>query len=271
MNEPVQMEKKVPEVSVLGIPLFAQDIDRAVALVIQSCLEGTVSTPRCISATGAHGLVTAQRDPAFRRLLQGFYINLPDGKPAVWVGRMKGAKEMRRCYGPDFFAALMRASADLPIRHYFCGGKPGVPERLRAAVAEKFGNKLVVGVHSPPFRPLTDEEYQSLAADIDAREADIVWIGISTPKQERFAATLARYTQRARYIITVGAAFDFHTGMVRQAPRWMQEAGLEWLFRLLVDPRRLWRRYVDIVPSFIYYNLKEYLLQPYLWRKQSAQ
>jgi len=250
----------LPTIDVLGIPLFARDIPAAVELVLRSCLQGEESEPRCISATGAHGLVTAQRDPEFRDVLRRFFLNLPDGKPAVWVGRLKGARAMRRCYGPDFFAALVSASATMPIRHYFCGGKPGVAERLKAVVAEKFGNRQVVGTYAPPFRPLTEEEFQALAADIDARGADIVWIGISTPKQERFAATLAQYTRRARYIITVGAAFDFHIGAVRQAPKWMQEAGLEWLFRLLMEPRRLWRRYVDIVPAFLYYNLKEYFL-----------
>jgi N-acetylglucosaminyldiphosphoundecaprenol N-acetyl-beta-D-mannosaminyltransferase len=254
-------ERLMPDtVLVLGIPLFARDIPAAVELVLRACLQGEVSEPRCISATGAHGLVTAQRDPEFRRILQRFYLNLPDGKPVVWVGRLKGAHTMRRCYGPDFFAALLEASAALPVRHYFCGGKLGVAEQLKKVVAEKFGNRQVVGTYAPPFRPLTDEEFQVLASDIDAREADIVWIGISTPKQERFAATLARYTRRARYIVTVGAAFDFHIGAVRQAPKWIQEAGLEWFFRLLMEPRRLWRRYVDVVPSFLYYNLKEYFL-----------
>jgi len=255
----------IPVVPVLGIPLFAGDIDMAVKLVIQSLEEGATFSPRCISATGAHGLVTARRDPAFRQILQQFYLNLPDGKPVVWVGRLKGAKRMQRCYGPDFFAALIKASAGLPIRHYFCGGKPGVAEQLRQVVREKFGNQEVVGVYTPPFRPLTEEEFRALADSIDTREVDIVWIGISTPKQERFAATLAQYTHRARYLITVGAAFDFHIGAVRQAPRWMQEAGLEWLFRLLMEPRRLWRRYVDIVPAFLYYNIKEYILNPRSW------
>ncbi|RMH48626.1 MAG: glycosyltransferase, partial [Gammaproteobacteria bacterium] len=182
-------------VPVLGLPLFARDIPAAVDLVVQGCLQATSESPRCISATGAHGLVHAQEDPAFRELLESFYLNLPDGKPAVWIGRWKGAHAMQRCYGPDFFAAVMEATASLPVRHFFCGGKEGVADRLREAVAEKFGNRNVVGTHCPPFRPLTDDEFAALGAEIDAVGAHVVWIGISTPKQERFAADLARHTQ----------------------------------------------------------------------------
>ncbi|GIV62056.1 MAG: hypothetical protein KatS3mg044_0922 [Rhodothermaceae bacterium] len=158
----------------------------------------------------------------------------------------------------------MEATASLPVRHFFCGGKEGVADRLREAVAEKFGNRNVVGTHCPPFRPLTDDEFAALGAEIDAVGAHVVWIGISTPKQERFAADLARHTQ-ARFIITVGAAFDFHIGNVRQAPSWMQQAGLEWFFRLLMEPRRLWRRYLKIVPAFMYYNMKERIFFPERW------
>ncbi|QXD14348.1 WecB/TagA/CpsF family glycosyltransferase [Rhodocaloribacter litoris] len=253
------------KVEVLGLPLFARDIPAAVALVVQGCLEAEGASPRCISATGAHGLVFAHANPDFHALLRRFYLNLPDGMPAVWVGRWKGARAMQRCYGPDFFAAVMEATAALPVRHFFCGGKEGVADRLREAVAEKFGNRNVVGTHCPPFRPLTDDEFAALGAEIDATGAHVVWIGISTPKQERFAAALARHT-RARFIATVGAAFDFHIGAVPQAPAWVQRAGMEWFFRVLMEPRRLWRRYAGIVPAFIYLNLKERIFHPDRWR-----
>jgi N-acetylglucosaminyldiphosphoundecaprenol N-acetyl-beta-D-mannosaminyltransferase len=165
---------------------------------------------------------------------------------------------MQRCYGPDFFAALMRATADEDIGHYLCGGAEGVADQLKVACAEKFDNRNVVGTHCPPFRPLTDHEFRELGVDVNESGADVVWIGISTPKQEEFAADLAKYTN-ASFIITVGAAFDFHIGAVRQAPDTMQKAGLEWLFRLLMEPRRLFRREMELVTGFIYYNLKELL------------
>jgi N-acetylglucosaminyldiphosphoundecaprenol N-acetyl-beta-D-mannosaminyltransferase len=249
----------VKTVPVLGVPIYKGGISSAVCRVITD-LEGGVEQGKThlISARDANGLVHAQNNTDFKKTLKRFYINLPDGKPVVWIGWWKGAKEMRRCYGPDFFEALMRASAHKPIRHYLSGGKDGVADRLRQACDEKFDNQNVVGTHCPPFRPLTEKELKSLGRDIDDAGTDIVWIGISTPKQERFAARLSKYTS-ASFIITVGAAFDFHIGKVRQAPSWMQKAGLEWFFRLLMEPRRLSKRVMKVVTGFIYYNLKEFV------------
>ena len=252
------MSDEIKTVPVIGIPLYAGNIPSAVQHVVATVQETSGDETRLISATGAHGLVHAQQTPEFREFLRRFHLNLPDGKPAVWVGRWKGAKKMERCYGPDFFATLMEASVDREIRHYLCGGAEGVADELKEVCAEKFGNHRVVGTHCPPFRPLTEDEFAQLGRDIDDTDADIVWIGISTPKQERFAAQLSEYTS-ASFIITVGAAFDFHIGNVRQAPTWMQEAGLEWFFRLLMEPRRLFKREMKLVSGFIYYNLKELL------------
>ena len=251
---------QIQVVDVIGIPVYARDIPNAVEVVSTICKTRPMSAaPRCISATGAHGLVLAQKDQQFRKTLQSFYLNLPDGQPTVWVGRLKGAKLMQRCYGPDFFTALMQATAaDDSIRHFLCGGQPGVAEDLQQVCTAKFGNHQIVGVYSPPFRPLSEQEFLELGAEIDRLGADIVWIGISTPKQEIFAAKLTKFTN-ASFIITVGAAFDFHTDRVRQAPDWMQQAGLEWLFRLMMEPKRLYRRYIEIVPAFIFYNLRDSL------------
>jgi len=250
------MDQTVESVPVLGVPLYACDIPTAVKTVQAGVDAMSGDETRLISATGAHGLVHAQRNPDFMALLNRFYMNLPDGKPGVWVGRWKGAEVMERCYGPRFFEELMRASAEMPVHHYLCGGAEGVADTLREVCARRFGNQHVVGTHSPPFRPLTEDEFQALGRDIDDTGADIVWIGISTPKQEHFAAQLAEHTT-ASFIITVGAAFDFHIGKVRQAPDWMQQAGLEWFFRLLMEPRRLFKREMKLVSGFIYYNLKE--------------
>jgi N-acetylglucosaminyldiphosphoundecaprenol N-acetyl-beta-D-mannosaminyltransferase len=252
-------KRLIPRVMVIGIPMYAHDIQGVIDIIVSDSKAETTTRPRCISATGAHGLVTAQKDPNFRQTLQGFFLNLPDGKPSVWVGRLKGAKAMQRCYGPDFFAALMRATAgQASVRHYFCGGLPGVADQLKDACATKFGNPNVVGTYSPPFRTLSTGEFQDLGDQIDLCGTDIVWIGISTPKQELFAAELAKHT-KAGFIITVGAAFDFHTGRVRQAPAWTQKAGLEWMFRLVMEPKRLYRRYLEIVPAFILYSIRDLL------------
>jgi N-acetylglucosaminyldiphosphoundecaprenol N-acetyl-beta-D-mannosaminyltransferase len=204
---------------------------------------------RCISATGAHGLVESQKDSSFKRVLSSFYWNLPDGMPLVWWGRLKGHSTMDRCYGPDFFAAIMQATSGLEVAHFFCGGKQGVAEELKKAVELKWGNNNVVGTYSPSFSPMQEEDWDNLVAKINQSAAHIIWIGLSTPKQEKFAYELAKRV-KVRYIITIGAAFDFHTGRLAQAPRWMQESGLEWFYRLCKEPRRLWKRYIEIVPKF---------------------
>jgi N-acetylglucosaminyldiphosphoundecaprenol N-acetyl-beta-D-mannosaminyltransferase len=243
-------------IKVLGISLYEKNI----RCMVEECIEHCSKAPQnyCVSATGAHGIVTAKSDEIFKETLNSFHANLPDGMPSVWIGRVKGAKLMARCYGPDFFASMMEATSKLKINHYFCGGNEGVADELAQAVSEKFSNNNIVGTYSPPFREMTDIELKSLAREIGNKNSDIIWIGLSTPKQEKFARRLANYT-KAKYIITVGAAFDFHTDRVRQAPALMQKMGLEWLFRLSVEPKRLWRRYFKIVPLFIWYNLLEYL------------
>ena len=243
-------------IRVLDIPLYDKDLASAVREVVGACLGDAQKLNRCISATGAHGLVYAQQSTEFAATLRDFYINLPDGMPGVWVGRLKGAKSMRRCYGPDFFRDVMIASSGTPITHYLCGGKPGVAEELKRACETRFGNLGIVGTYCPPFREMSDEECRALASDINGKGVDILWIGISTPKQETLAHRLAKYL-RVHFIVAVGAAFDFHIGRTRQAPRMMQNMGLEWLFRLCMEPRRLLPRYLEIVPLFILYNLRE--------------
>lgn len=242
-------------VRILGIELYDRPLSEAVESVISTCLSMAPRASRLISATGAHGLVHAQKAPEYAAILRQFHMNLPDGMPGVWVGRyFKGASDMQRMRGPDFFRSLITRSASTAVRHYFCGGKEGVANKLRDACAEKFGNHNIVGTYCPPFRALTEDEWEGLANDITASGADVVWIGISTPKQERFAYDLSKRV-KVHYIATVGAAFDFHTGSVREAPVVVQKSGLEWFYRMLLDPKRLARRYAEVVPLFLYYNV----------------
>ncbi len=237
---------------ILSVEIFSEGGPEKAFESITSDLSGTT---KLVSATGAHGLVTAKRDPNFKKILDAFHINLPDGMPGVWVGRLKGANKMRRCYGPDFFMESMIGSSNKNITHFLCGGKNGVAEKLRSVCEEKF-NANVVGTYCPPFLPIDSYNYKEIGAMIDHSNASIVWIGLSTPKQEEFAFLLAKYT-KAACICCVGAAFDFHIGNVIQAPKWIQKMGLEWFFRLSVEPRRLWKRYFEIVPLFIYYIFVE--------------
>jgi len=239
---------------VLSVDLYSSSIPSFISSLLKDC--GRERKNKLVSATGAHGIITAQKDKEFREILNSFYANLPDGMPGVWVGRMKGAKEMQRCYGPDFFRETIIATKDYDIRHFFCGGKEGVAEELKKVCEEKFGNYNIAGTFSPPFREMSDNELKALAEHINSLNINIVWIGLSTPKQEIFAYRLSKFTN-VNFICTVGAAFDFHTGRVRQAPKWVQKLGLEWFFRLLMEPKRLWKRYLQIVPLFIWYNFIE--------------
>jgi N-acetylglucosaminyldiphosphoundecaprenol N-acetyl-beta-D-mannosaminyltransferase len=241
---------------VLTIPLYDRPFAHAVDEIVGSCINGGAKANCLISATSAHGLVIAQRDRLFAELLKRFHLNLPDGMPAVWVGKMKGSRTIERCYGPDLFKQVMLKTADKPVRHYLCGGKEGVALRLKEACANKFGNRNCAGTFSPPFRQMTVGEFRRLGDEINQKDVDIVWIGLSTPKQEFFANELAKHA-KAHFIITVGEAFDFHIGAVKEAPSSLQKMGLEWFYRLLMEPRRLYKRYLEIVPLFIYYNLKD--------------
>lgn len=247
------------KVQILDIPLYAVDIDTATQLLLKLCSEDKRKN-LCISATGAHGLVFAKQNKEFENVLKNFYLNLPDGMPGVWVGKLKGARKMKRCYGPDFFENVMiKSSKHASIKHFFCGGNAGVADELKEAVREKFGNTSVVGTYCPPFLGVNEYDYSAIAESINTSGANVLWIGLSTPKQELFASRLATKTN-IDFIITVGAAFDFHTNRVPQAPRVLQKISLEWLFRLVMEPKRLFKRYVEIVPLFIYYNFKELVI-----------
>jgi len=254
--QPLSKAENMPEV--LKIPMYDRGFEPAVADLLRVCQ--SPSEPRLnrlVSATGAHGLVFAQQNPDFATALRNFYMNLPDGMPTVWVGRgIKGAKQMERCRGADYFKAVLVRSAATPIRHFFCGGKEGVADRLKEACEVKFSSAHCVGTYCPPFRQMTDLEMKELGDQISASGADVVWIGLSTPKQELFAKRLAAFIQ-THFIITVGAVFDFHTDAVSECPVVLQKIGVEWFFRLCMEPKRLFRRYLEVVPAFIFYNIRE--------------
>jgi N-acetylglucosaminyldiphosphoundecaprenol N-acetyl-beta-D-mannosaminyltransferase len=251
-------------VNVLGIPLYDTDINGAIKVVLADIL-AIEKMNHCISATGAHGIIYAKRNEEFGNILNQFYLNLPDGVPGVWIGKLKGAKTMKRCYGPDFFKDLMVASAERPVKHFLCGGKEGIADELKRQCSVKFNNNNIVGTFCPPFRTMSNEEFTELGQQINSSGADVVWIGLSTPKQEQFAWQLRQYVN-VHFIITVGAAFDFHTERLKQTPSWIQRIGMEWFYRLLSEPKRLYKRYLEIVPLFIYYNFKE-LIYVQLFKK----
>ena len=238
---------QIPRVNVLGVGVSAIDLDTAVRLVGEAL--GT-RTRGYVCVTGVHGVSEAQADPAFREILNGAFLNTPDGMPMVWMGRVQKASGMSRVYGPDLMLRVCEMTVRTGHSHFFYGGAQGVAEELKAAMERRFPGIKVAGVYTPPFRPLTQEEEKQLQATIEQTKPDIIWVGLSTPKQEKFMASHWR-TLPATLFFGVGAAFDFHTGRVRQAPHWMQRSGMEWFFRLICEPKRLWKRYFKNNPLFV--------------------
>ncbi len=205
-----------------------------------------------VAVTGMHGVSEAQEDPGFKAILNAADLVVPDGMPLVWLGRLHGHSLTRRVCGPELMLDFCEATARKGYRHFFYGGAPGVPDRLAERLAKCFPDLQVAGIYSPPFRPPTREEDESVVARINAASPDVLWVGLSTPKQERWMYE-HRDRLRVPVVLGVGAAFDFNAGRKSRAPVWMREHGLEWLFRLIQEPRRLWRRYLLGGSQFLFY------------------
>lgn len=198
----------------------------------------------------AHAVIEAASDPELARIHEEAGLVACDGMPLVWCCRRAGFPWAERVYGPDVLLALSERAASRGYRCYFHGGRPGVARALADRLARRFPGLQVVGAHSPPFRTLQPAERAEEVRRINASGAHLVWVGLGAPKQERWMAD-RRPDLRAPVLLGVGAAFDIHAGMVRQAPAWMRRRGLEWAFRLGVEPRRLWRRYLVTNPAFV--------------------
>jgi N-acetylglucosaminyldiphosphoundecaprenol N-acetyl-beta-D-mannosaminyltransferase len=239
---------QVPKANILGVGFSAFDLDTAVQVILRA-LERQTKGYVCVS--GVHGVSEAQKDPAFRQILNQALLNTPDGVPTVWLGRRQGFHNMGRVYGPDLMLRICEASSKQGFTHFLYGGAPGVAQDLRRNLEQRFPGLKIVGTFTPPFRPLNPDEQAELIRTVGNLRPDAVWVGLSTPKQEKFMAEIWQKLDTT-LLFGVGAAFDFHAGRVRQAPRWMQRNGLEWFFRLCSEPRRLWRRYLKNNPLFIW-------------------
>ena len=233
-------------VNILGVGLSALNLDSAL-VAISGAL--ATKTKGYVCVTGVHGVMESQSDPALRGILNRAFLNTPDGMPMVWAGKLRGFRDMDRVYGPDLMHLVCDWSRQQNYTHFLYGGADGVAPELKRRLEEKFPGLKIVGTYTPPFRALDATEEAELIRTVGGLKPDILWVGLSTPKQERF---MAQYSPKlaATLMFGVGAAFDFHAGRVRQAPRWMQRSGLEWLFRLGCEPRRLWKRYLKNNPVF---------------------
>jgi N-acetylglucosaminyldiphosphoundecaprenol N-acetyl-beta-D-mannosaminyltransferase len=221
--------------------------------------------PHYVCVTSVHGIVESQHDEQLRQIHNAAGLVTPDGMPLVWLMKSQGHGHVSRVYGPDLMLATMHLSQQKAYRHFFYGATDDTLGKLKSNLERQFPGIQIVGTHAPPFRPLTSSEDSEVVKRINRSRADIVWVGLSTPKQERW---MAEHLHRvdAPVLLGVGAAFDFHAGLKRQAPSVIRHSGFEWFFRLVTEPRRLWKRYLTTIPYFMFYSacqkvgLKKYVV-----------
>lgn len=232
----------------LGVPIALTDYERALAWIDDMAAAGERGYV-CVS--NVHALMAAEEDPELRAALLGSSLNVPDGQPLVWALNLLGHSLRDRVYGPELMARACARAARTGQRMYLYGGRnQGALVQLALNLRRRYPGLQIVGGYSPPHRPLTDEETSNVARQINDSRPDVVWVGIGVPKQEKWMAAM-RPRLDAPVLIGVGAAFDFHAGLVPQAPALLQDAGLEWAYRLAQEPRRLWRRYLRYNPRFV--------------------
>jgi N-acetylglucosaminyldiphosphoundecaprenol N-acetyl-beta-D-mannosaminyltransferase len=242
-----QIDLMAEYANVLGVRVSAVNMDVAVRLTDQWIAAGK---PGYVCVSAVHSIMEARYDPSFMRILNDAVLNVPDGMPLTWVGRLQGHREMDRVFGPEFMLEMCRLSVERGYRSFIYGGQPGVAEQLRTVLTTRFPGLQIAGICTPPFRKLNQIEESELVSQVHAAKPDIVWVGLGAPKQERFMAEHFKQLQ-VPLMIGVGAAFDYHTGRIRDCSNWMKRAGLQWLHRLAQDPRRLWKRYLRTNPSFL--------------------
>lgn len=245
------MKEKATErsrVNVLGVGVDVLNLDSA----REKCFEAvsTAGKQGYVTVTGVHGVMESQRDPDLKKIHNRSFLTTPDGMPMVWLGKWDGHEEMDRVYGPDLMLKLCEDGVPRQFKHFFYGGSPEVLSPLENNLEQRYPGIQISKLESPPFREPTESELQELAKELTKLKPHFMWIGLGTPKQEQF---MARFLQMNPAItqdwghgflmLGVGAAFDFHSYTVKQAPLWIQRRGLEWLYRLCVEPRRLWKRY----------------------------
>ncbi|MFG1225408.1 WecB/TagA/CpsF family glycosyltransferase [Xanthobacter wiegelii] len=246
-------------ISIIGVPIDAVNKETALRRILAW---GSAGPAKTVFVRDVHGMVRARDDAELARLQASSDLIMPDGAPLSFIGKLRGlGGVMGRATGPDVMEAVCAASVERGLKHYFFGGKPGVASRMAAVLTERYPGLQVVGIYSPPMREIngstrfSQEELAEVEA-IAASGADFIWVGMSTPKQDFWLMQAAQNASHGVFL-GVGAAFDFHAGDVARAPGWMRNNGLEWLHRLISEPRRLWRRYVLLAPRFVFLAFAE--------------
>jgi N-acetylglucosaminyldiphosphoundecaprenol N-acetyl-beta-D-mannosaminyltransferase len=234
-------------VNVLGVRVSAVNLKSATARIEAAIAQGR---KEYVCVRDAHGVIRCQSDAELRCVHNRAFLVTPDGMPLVWALKRAGHADSGRVYGPDLMLSMFEAGQSRGLRHYLYGATEKTLELLQVRLLERFPDARIVGAYAPPFHDLSAQEQAGVAERINRSGADIVWVGLGSPKQELWMAHM-RGRLDASMLLGVGAAFDFHAGLKRQAPRAIQRSGLEWAFRLACEPRRLWRRYAVVVPSFM--------------------
>jgi N-acetylglucosaminyldiphosphoundecaprenol N-acetyl-beta-D-mannosaminyltransferase len=243
-------------VEILGIPLAVSDYEQ-----VLDWMEATIAAgvPAYVTAAAVNLVMCAQEDADARAAVLGATLAVPDGQPLVWALHALGHAAATRVYGPDLMDRALGRAARTGTSSFLYGGRTqDALELLQERLCERYPGLRIAGGHSPPFRALSAAEEQAVVDEINASGADIVWVGTGQPKQEKWMQRM-RPRLSAPMLVGVGAAFDFHAGLVPQAPRWMQRSGLEWTYRLAREPRRLWRRYARYNPRFIAGFARQYV------------
>jgi N-acetylglucosaminyldiphosphoundecaprenol N-acetyl-beta-D-mannosaminyltransferase len=241
-------------VDILGVQVHAQPFDMAIQTLLDWAQEQ--DGRRYVCTCPVFTVMACQEDSAARQAVNGADMATADGMPVVWVQRWWGYRGAERVYGPDVLRALCEKSAGTGIRHFFWGGLPGTVEQLGTALKTRYPHLEIAGVFAPPVGPLESEPLPEMVERLNSADPQIVWVGLGSPKQDQWMA-LYRPALNAPLLIGVGAAFDFVAGTKRQAPIWMQRSGLEWLFRLIQEPGRLWKRYLLYNPRFVWGILRQ--------------
>ncbi|MFP5333822.1 MAG: WecB/TagA/CpsF family glycosyltransferase [Actinomycetes bacterium] len=239
-----------PHYPVLGTRVAALSTSHAATEILSAAREGR---PLQVHLCNSYTLSLAAHDPRLRTSLDEADLNLPDGAPVAWLGRRHGLRGPVR--GLDLFRQTVDAGRASGTGHYLYGGAPGVAERMRARLERDYPGVRVTGCESPPYRSLVGDDFDALARTVRSTCTDVLWIGIGTPKQDYAVSELAKRTDVP--VVPIGAAFDFYSGVAREAPRWLRGTGFEWAFRLASEPRRLWRRYLVETPLFAFQALTD--------------
>ena len=240
-------------IDILGVNISVTDIHRACAY-IEDRIARREKTYICIAPVST--VVDCQRDTEYRRIVNGAGMTTPDGVPLVWLGKLRGEKTIKRTYGPDLMQALCGLSQQRGYRHYFLGGTREKNNLLVEKLKTRFPKLEIAGSYAPPLRPIGEIEEGPVLDQINVANPDVLWVGLGSPKQDYWMRN-HREKLDVPIMIGVGAAFDFIAGTKRQAPLWMRRCGLEWLFRLCCEPRRLWKRYLFGNTQFIYFLIKD--------------